>query len=418
MVTTYFRNYSGSTFKTKESTHFKYQYDQKNNIIKFYQLDTVNKEFTLLFSAKKKDEINTDFYLYSFEKDNNKYQLQIAQHQDSEVSSLDAPNNIFLALDARKPNKHRLYPISRDLEAFASYPSRNPNLPRKNKNVSDIQVIEKEIQRFETNAESAFGIGNKRKANNIRAALKKAMEEGYEDVRLAPGVIKALGEHRILSFFRPIAKSLNNINTDFGINGVVINEDMQFYVNQLRAGNIFQFIEHVKFITEKYSYLGNLSSDDFELLLMHEFAKTDINQNDVKILFHFHLLTEDMEQNDNEMMGKCISTAIKQNQGRLETVLLHKQENSDLFEKIKNCSFSQHSDLEELSEDLVDENRIILETIRTFKAKIGIPRSAKFEDYKKEVIYEQFMLGNAERIKNAFVVFEAENFTPGQKLGF
>lgn len=77
----------------------------------------------------------------------------------------------------------------------------------------DIEIVFKEISRLYKNAESKFGIGNKRKADKILANVINAVNNGCEDVAKDANVRKALGDHRLFSFFGlKTADALDNVD--------------------------------------------------------------------------------------------------------------------------------------------------------------------------------------------------------------
>lgn len=169
-----------------------------------------------------------------------------------------------------------------------------------------------------------------------------------------------------------------------------VSNDMQYYVNQLRSGNIFAFLDNAKYISEKYSYLGKISPEMFIYLYMHEIAQTNIDEKDLKKLSDFYLLLGDLESQSHFLQAIGSSYAIKQIQNYLETVLIHKSFNRNIFNEIKNLSLNDTDDLKKL-EALLQKNITEKGQIESIRNKNNIPRSKDTEKYKSGKDYQNFV---------------------------
>lgn len=193
-----------------------------------------------------------------------------------------------------------------------------------------------------------------------------------------------------------------------------ITKNMQYYIDALRAGNIFTFLDNAKYINQKYAYLGKLSPETFALLFMYELTKTKINEKDLKLLFNFHLLLGDLEKQNKFMEAKSNSYALKQIHERTETIIVHKKFNPKVFNEINNLTLASHTDIEKLR-NLMEEHKTNQEQITAIMKKNKTPRSRDIDKYKTEREYKNFSSKQTAKIAKSFLENNAEALAKREK---
>lgn len=187
-------------------------------------------------------------------------------------------------------------------------------------------------------------------------------------------------------------------------------QSMQFYVNQLRAGNVLAFLDNAKFINEKYGSHLKLGAEEYNQLFLYELAQTDINENDLKILFNFQLLLEDLEK-QNEYLAMLSRAFVTQTvYQRMESLIIHKKLNANVFNEIKEFKINNNGDLEKF-EDVLIKNKLDKDSIYAFKSEIGIPRSQGIDDYKSQENYREFASQQAIPLLRYFIEKKEGNFS-------
>lgn len=169
-----------------------------------------------------------------------------------------------------------------------------------------------------------------------------------------------------------------------------LTRNMQFYIDQLRTGDVIGFRESSKYLIEKYTpKFGQLDPETFTLILMYELAHTDIKEKDFKLMFDLQLLMEDLEEKSKFMAALGTAQAMKQRKECVETVLIHKHFNWSVFKEIQDLQLNNDDDLKTLK-GLIYGNKTLQEQVDYIREKTRTPRSRDINEYKAKKYYQKF----------------------------